>query len=116
MSSGLILSGISTQPKVVACNIDGPTQIKLPTLYGASITNGAQNIVEAPTIKLTNCPGAIDGISYNFDASYYGTQNAANGVLKTASGDGYAKTFISSYKMPTVPPSGDKYPYSAQQL
>lgn len=91
MSSGLILSGISTQPKVVACNIDGPTQIKLPTLYGASITNGAQNIVEAPTIKLTNCPGAIDGISYNFDASYYGTQNAANGVLKTASGDGYAK-------------------------
>lgn len=88
--SGLILSKISSQPKISACTVDAPTEIKLPTLYGNALQNGAQGVTDSPTIKLTNCPGARDGISYNFSA-VYGTYNAANGVLNTATGDGYAQ-------------------------
>ncbi|EDH0692454.1 fimbrial protein [Salmonella enterica] len=88
--SFLALSGVSTQPTRTTCGIDAPTEIKLPTLYGNKLQNGAQNITEAPAVTLTNCPGAINGISYNFSA-VYGTHHAANGVLNTVTGDGYAK-------------------------
>ncbi|WP_262764360.1 fimbrial protein [Enterobacter quasiroggenkampii] len=88
--SGVILSNITSNLKVTACGIDAPSEIKLPTLYGNTIQNGALNVTEAPTVTLTNCPGAVDGISYNFSA-VYGTHNAANGVLNTESGDGYAQ-------------------------
>lgn len=90
MNSGTVLSGIGGQPKLVACNINAPTEIKLSPLYGNSLQNGAQNVLQAPQITLTNCPGAINGISYNF-STVYGTHNATNGVLKTVTGDGYAK-------------------------
>lgn len=90
MLSGLILSGIATQPKVAACTINAPTEIKLSPLYGNALQNGAQNVLQAPTITLFNCPGAINGISYSF-AAVYGTHNATLGVLKTVAGDGYAK-------------------------
>lgn len=88
--SGTILSGISSQPQVVGCTVDAVSEIKLPTLYGNELINGAQKITEAPTIMLKNCPGAINSISYNFSA-VYGTHNSTNGVLKTVTGDGYAK-------------------------
>lgn len=83
-------SGVASQPGYAACGIDAPTEIKLPTLYGNTLQNGAQNIIQAPTVTLTNCPGAINSISYNFSA-VYGTHNATNGVLNTVTGDGYAK-------------------------
>ncbi|SQH40962.1 fimbrial protein [Salmonella enterica] len=88
--SGVVLSKISSQLTVVACTIDAPTEIKLPTLYGNTINNGALNITEAPTVTLKNCPGAINGISYEFAASY-GTHKASNGVLNTLTGEGYAE-------------------------
>ncbi|HHX9741551.1 TPA: fimbrial protein [Salmonella enterica subsp. salamae] len=88
--SGIVLSKITSNINTTACNIDAPTEIKLPTLYGNELINGAQKITEAPTIMLKNCPGAINGISYNFSA-VYGTHNATNGVLNTVTGDGYAK-------------------------
>lgn len=88
--SGIALSKIISNINTTACNIDAPTEIKLPTLYGNELINGAQKITEAPTIMLKNCPGAINGISYNFSA-VYGTHNATNGVLNTVTGDGYAK-------------------------
>lgn len=90
LMSGVVLSNITSNINTIACNIDAPTEIKLPTLYGNELINGAQKITEAPTIMLKNCPGAINGISYNFSA-VYGTHNAANGVLNTVTGDGYAK-------------------------
>lgn len=88
--SGVVLSKITSNIKTTACNIDAPTEIKLPTLYGSDLVNGAQNVTSAPTIMLRDCPGAIDGISYNF-AAVYGTHRASNGVLNTVTGDGYAK-------------------------
>ncbi|WP_223882103.1 fimbrial protein [Kluyvera genomosp. 3] len=88
--SGVILSKITSDIKVTACGIDAPTEITLPTLYGNTIQNGALNVTEAPVVTLTNCPGAVDRISYNFSA-VYGTHNAANGVINTVSGDGYAQ-------------------------
>lgn len=88
--SGVIMSGISTQPTAGACTVNAPTEIALPTLYGNVLQNGAQFATASPSISLTNCPGAVDGISYNFSA-VYGTQDAANGVMKTVSGDGYAQ-------------------------
>ncbi len=88
--SFLALSGVSTQPKSTSCGIDAPTEIKLPTLYGNTVQNGALNVTAAPTITLTNCPGAINGISYNFSA-VYGTRSASNGVLNTVTGEGYAQ-------------------------
>lgn len=90
LMSGVVLSKITSNIKTTACNIDAPTEIKLPTLYGSDLVNGAQNVTEAPTIMLRDCPGAINGISYNFSA-VYGTHNASNGVLNTVTGDGYAK-------------------------
>lgn len=90
ISSGTVLSGIGGQPKLVACNINAPTEIKLSPLYGNALKNGAQNVLQAPQITLENCPGAINGISYNFSA-VYGTHKAANGILNTVTGDGYAK-------------------------
>ncbi|MBV8042161.1 fimbrial protein [Pluralibacter sp.] len=89
-SSGLILSGIASQPKLVACTINAPAEIKLPPLYGNNLTSGAMNVTDAPTISLTNCPGAINNITYNFSA-VYGTHNAANGELNTVTGEGYAE-------------------------
>ncbi|EEJ9248134.1 fimbrial protein [Salmonella enterica subsp. enterica serovar Muenchen] len=83
-------SGVANQPAYTACGIDAPTEIKLDTLYGKDIHSGAQNITNAPTITLTNCPGAINGISYNFSA-VYGTHDATNAVLSTATGEEYAK-------------------------
>lgn len=88
--SGTVLSGISSQPGIVSCTVDAVSEIKLPGLYGNELINGAQKITEAPTIMLKNCPGAINGISYNFSA-VYGTYKANSGVLKTATGEGYAK-------------------------
>lgn len=88
--SGTILSGIASQPKYTACNINAPTEIKLPTIYLADLKNGAVATMDAPTIKLTNCPGAINGVTYIFNA-VYGTHSAANGVLNVVTGDGYAK-------------------------
>ncbi|WP_423061924.1 fimbrial protein [Citrobacter portucalensis] len=81
---------VASQPKMNQCTISAPTEIKLSPLYGNAIQNGAQNILQAPTITLTKCPGAINGISYNFSA-VYGMHDAANGVLDTVSGEGYAK-------------------------
>lgn len=89
-SSGLILSGISTYPPIDSCDIDVPAEITLTKLYGNALTTGAQNVIQAPKIKLTNCPGAINGISYEF-AAVYGTHNAVNGVLNTVTGEGYAQ-------------------------
>ncbi|MDE9620255.1 fimbrial protein [Citrobacter portucalensis] len=87
----LVYSGaVSVQPNYSACQIDAPTEIKLTDLYGANIANGALNTIQAPTITLLNCPGAINGISYNFSA-VYGVHDATNGVLDTVSGAGYAK-------------------------
>lgn len=89
--SRLIYTGAaSTQPQYHACDIVAPTEIQLTPLYGNALQNGAQGSQQAETIQLTNCPGAINGISYNFSA-VYGTHNAANGVLNTVSGDGYAQ-------------------------
>lgn len=83
-------SGVASQPKYTACGINAPTEIKLNPLYGNSLKTGAQNSIQAPTITLTNCPGAINGISYNFSA-VYGAHDEANGVLNTVTGDTYAK-------------------------
>ncbi|MBA3111378.1 type 1 fimbrial protein [Salmonella enterica] len=89
--SFLALSGtVSGQPQIKACNIDAPTEIKLPTIYGTDLVNGAVKPTDAPTIQLKNCPGAVNGITYDFSA-VYGTKDAANGVLKTVEGEGYAK-------------------------
>ncbi|WP_415999707.1 fimbrial protein [Citrobacter portucalensis] len=89
--SGIVYNGmVGSQPTMTACTIDAPTEIKLPVLYGSNIINGAQNVVDIPTIKLTNCPGAINGISYMFKASY-GEHDAANGVIKAETGTGYAR-------------------------
>ncbi|MBW4237656.1 type 1 fimbrial protein [Enterobacter roggenkampii] len=88
--SGVIMAGISTQPTVGACSVSAPTEISLPTLYGNVLKNGAQLATASPSISLTNCPGAVDGISYNFSA-VYGTHDAANGVMNTVSGEGYAQ-------------------------
>lgn len=88
--SFLALSGVSSQPKMTACTINAPTSITLPTLYGNKLTTGAQEVTDIPKITLTNCPGAITGIKYAFNATY-GTREASNGVIKTVTGDGYAK-------------------------
>ncbi|EGT5658141.1 TPA: fimbrial protein [Citrobacter braakii] len=88
-SSGLILSGIYSNIPIDACTIVAPSEIKLPNLYGNQLQNGAQNVIQAPKISLNSCPGAVDGISYRFTA-VYGTHNAANGVLNTMTGQGYA--------------------------
>ncbi len=88
--SGLILAGISSQPTIDACTVNAPQEVKLPTLYGVDITNGALKPTDAPTIRLTHCPGAVNGITYNFSA-VYGALNATNGVLKTVEGEGYAQ-------------------------
>ncbi|HEF4889149.1 TPA: type 1 fimbrial protein [Klebsiella oxytoca] len=87
---GIYSSTIASQPKTTSCTVDAPTEIKLPALYGNKLKNGAQTITEAPTIKLINCPGAIDGISYNFSA-VYGARDASNGILNAVNGDGYAQ-------------------------
>lgn len=88
--SFLALSGISSQPKMTSCTINAPSTITLPTLYGNKLTSGAQEAIDIPTMTLTNCPGAISGIKYAFKATY-GTQDASNGIIKTVTGDGYAK-------------------------
>ncbi|ECH9258720.1 fimbrial protein [Salmonella enterica subsp. enterica] len=88
--SQLVLSGLSTNIKTEACGVNAPTEIKLSPLYGKDIQTGALNVTDAQTITLTNCPGAINGINYNFSA-VYGTNGAAIGVLRTATGEGYAK-------------------------
>lgn len=91
LTTGTILSPtVQNQPKIVSCGIDAPTEIKLSPLYGNTITTGALNPSSAQSITLTNCPGAINGISYNFSA-VYGTHKASNGVLNTVTGDGYAE-------------------------
>ncbi|EBG2395038.1 type 1 fimbrial protein [Salmonella enterica subsp. enterica] len=84
------LSGVTGNVQTGACGIDAPTEIKLSPLYGKDIQTGALNVTDAQTITLTNCPGAINGIDYNFSA-VYGTNGAAIGVLRTATGEGYAK-------------------------
>ncbi|WP_157707165.1 fimbrial protein [Salmonella enterica] len=81
---------VGGQPKITACTFNVPSEIILTPLYGSNIINGAQNVQNVEKMQLTNCPGAINGISYNFKATY-GTQDSANGVLKTETGDGYAK-------------------------
>ncbi|MFH7826561.1 fimbrial protein [Kluyvera chengduensis] len=89
LTSFIAYSGaVSSQPKITACTIDAPTEIKLPTLYGNTLQNGAMHVTEIPTIKLTNCPGARTGINYRFSST---THSAANGVIATQTGDGYAK-------------------------
>lgn len=88
-ASRLILSGIISQPKMIACNINAPSQIKLAPLYGASLVNGEQGTVDIEPIPLTNCPGAINGISYVIKA-VYGNHDATNGVINTQTGTGYA--------------------------
>lgn len=87
--TGAMFSGAGSQPLYYPCSIDAPTEITLPTLYGNNLVNGAQGAVAAPTIKLTNCPGAMGSISYNFTPSY-GAHDAAKGVINTAEGEGYA--------------------------
>lgn len=89
MYTGTMYSGAGSQPLYTPCNIDAPTEITLPTLYGNTLQNGAQGAVAAPTIKLTNCPGAMTSIAYNFTASY-GAHDAAKGVINAAEGTGYA--------------------------
>ena len=88
--SRLIYStAVSTQPQFTACQVVAPAEIKLTPLYGNALTKGAQGSQQVETIQLKNCPGAIDGISYNFSA-VYGAHSAAEGVLNTVTGDGYA--------------------------
>ncbi|EAR7991152.1 fimbrial protein [Salmonella enterica] len=85
------LSGtVTKQPVITACSINAPTEVKLPTLYGNNLSNGAQGVTDVPTITLTNCPGARNGISYNL-SPVYSTHQASNGVLQTVTGEGYAK-------------------------
>lgn len=88
--SGLIYSGIGSQPAIVACTIAAPQEITLPDMYGNSLENGAIKSTRAPTIQLTRCPGAINGITYTFSA-VYGIHDQANSVINTAEGKGYAK-------------------------
>lgn len=90
MLSGQVLSGIISQPKITACTIDAPTEIKLSPLYGNSLVNGAQNPSATQSITLLNCPGAIDNITYTYHA-VYGTHDVVNGVLNTSTGADYAK-------------------------
>lgn len=90
-SSGLILSGITSQPTITPCTINAPSSITLPPIYGNSLVEGAQGITDAPQITLTNCPGAINNIIYDFAATYYSTHSYANGIFTTKQGDGYAK-------------------------
>lgn len=88
--SGLILAGITSQPQIDACIINAPQEITLSPLYGVDIVNGAMKVTDAPTITLNHCPGAVNGITYNF-TPVYGTHRAASGVLNTAEGEGYAQ-------------------------
>lgn len=89
--SGVRYNGIvGSQPKITACTFNVPSEIKLTPLYGSNIINGAQNIQGVEKMWLSNCPGAINSISYNFKATY-GTHDNANGVLKTETGEGFAK-------------------------
>lgn len=89
--SGVRYDGkVGSQPKITACTLNAPSEIKLTPLYGSNIINGAQNVQDVERMWLSNCPGAINGISYNFKATY-GTHNSANGILKTETGEGFAK-------------------------
>ncbi|WES69613.1 fimbrial protein [Superficieibacter sp. HKU1] len=97
--SFLALSGVSVQPMVTSCVVDAPTEIKLPTIYGTDIVNGAVKPTDAPVITLKNCPGAINGINYAFSA-VYGTHTASEGLLKTVEGDGYAKEIFIQIQHP----------------
>lgn len=89
--SGVVYNGATgSQPKMTACTINAPTEIKLPSLYGSNLVNGAQDVIDiTPPLSLTNCPGAINGISYALKA-VYGIHDVSNGVMKTETGTGYA--------------------------
>lgn len=89
LTTGTVLSGVSVQPQITACVINAPTEIHLPPIYGNNLRNGAQGVTDVPTVTLTKCPGAINGITYDF-AAVYGTHKASDGVLNTATGEGYA--------------------------
>ncbi|ALR76373.1 fimbrial protein [[Enterobacter] lignolyticus] len=89
--SVVTLQGISAQPQITACNINAPGSITLPPVNGNSLVEGAQGITDAPQITLTNCPGAINNIIYDFAATYYNTHSYVNGIFTTKQGDGYAK-------------------------
>ncbi|ENW4940521.1 fimbrial protein [Salmonella enterica] len=88
--SGLILSGVRSQPQITPCTINAPSEIILPPINGNSLVNGAQGITDAPKITLTNCPGAINGITYDFAATYFNTCGASQGIFCTQQGEGYA--------------------------
>lgn len=90
-TSGVRYNGIiGTQPAITACTLNVPSEIKLTPLYGNNIINGAQNVQGVERMWLSNCPGGVNGLSYNFKATY-GTHDSANGVLKTETGEGFAK-------------------------
>lgn len=88
--SFLALSGVSAQPIMTACTINAPKEINLSPLYGNTLAAGAQGAIDVPTITLTNCPGAISNITYNY-SPVYGAQTANSGILNTVTGDGYAR-------------------------
>ncbi|EAM2912039.1 fimbrial protein [Salmonella enterica] len=90
ITTSVYSTSVSVQPTITACGIDAPAEIKLSPLYGNNVQSGPLNVSPAQTIKLTNCPGAINGIKYNF-AAVYGTHLASKGVLNTVTGDGYAE-------------------------
>lgn len=88
--SFLARSGVSKQPKMTPCTINAPTEVNLATLYGGNAVNGAQLATSIPTLRLTNCPGAITSMSYKFNAMY-GTHTSAEGVMNGETGSGYAQ-------------------------
>lgn len=97
--SFLARSGISSQPTMMPCTINAPKEVNLATLYGGNAVNGTQLATPIPTIKLTNCPGAITGISYKFSA-LYGTHGSVDGVMNGETGTGYAQGVYVQFQNP----------------
>lgn len=87
----VLYSGAATQPTYTPCTIDAPTEIKLPTLYVDDLVNGAQGASSTYSIKLTNCPGAQNNITYMYAPLYGAYGDGTQGYMYTATGEGSAK-------------------------
>ncbi|HCF8020001.1 fimbrial protein [Klebsiella aerogenes] len=91
MYSGTMYSGAAKQPLYYPCTIVAPTEIKLPTLYVDDLVNGAQGASSTYSIKLTNCPGAQNNITYMYAPLYGAYGDGTQGYMYTATGEGSAK-------------------------
>ena len=87
----VLYSGAATQPTYTPCTIDAPTEIKLPTLYVDDLVNGAQGASATYSIKLTNCPGAQNSITYMYAPLYGAYGDGTQGYMYTATGESNAK-------------------------